>query len=279
MIRHALMLGAATLALQAPTFRTGIEIVTVDVSVTRGDTPVHGLTSNDFVVMDNGVPQHIDSISAAQIPLSVTLVLDTSGSVAGERLASLINASQLALNELRANDSVALVTFASVVSRPVALTTNVDTARSALQLLTGAGFTTLRDAVFLALETAPHNATRPLLLVFTDGLDTSSWLSEEELLDAARRTDAVIHAISIGSQPMLKQLSHETGGRTWSASSNRDLQKLFIRAIRDMRDRYVLTYTPVGVNRPEWHALNVKLVHQNGEVVARPGYWATRSLR
>ena len=103
---------------------------------------------------------------------------------------------------------------------------------------------------------------------------TSSLLLADEVLESVRHANVVIHAVSFGSRPFLKQATHEAGGRIWSASSNRDLQKLFSRAIRDMRDRYVLTYTPSGVSHPGWHALNVKLARASADVVARPGYWA-----
>ena len=251
MSRQASVLVAAALALQPPTFHTGVELVTVDVSVTRGDAPVAGLAADDFVVTDNGVRQRIDTVTVAQVPLSVTLVLDTSASVAGERLESLIRASEAAVNELRPNDDVSLVTFSSGVVRPVALTKDFESVRSALHGITGYGNTTMRDAVFLALKAAPHDATRPLLLVFTDGLDTSSWLSEDDLLESVRRANVVIHANGRPYQPILKQMTHEAGGRTWSCRTG--TAGTFRRAIRDMRDRYVLTYT-AGVTPGKAHA-------------------------
>jgi VWFA-related protein len=274
MIRCASILVVATLALQPPAFHSGVEVVTVDVSVTRADAPVAGLAADDFVVTDNGVRQRIDTVTAAQVPLSLTLVLDTSASVAGERLDSLVEASERAVNELRPNDYVSLITFSSGVARPVALTRNFESVRSALPAIAGYGNTTMRDALFLALRATAPDTTRPLLLVFTDGLDTSSWLSEDDLLESVHRANAVVHAITVGPyQPFLRQVTHDAGGRTWSASSNRDLQELFRRAIRDMRDRYVLTFTPSGVSRPGWHALSVKLSRTHGDVLARPGYW------
>ena len=212
----------------------------------------------------------------ARVPLSVTLVLDTSGSVAGQRLEALTSASAQALNELRTDDYVSLITFSQVVARRVALTTNVESVRSALHAITGAGDTSLRDALFLALHTRPPDATRPLLLIFTDGADTSSFLSDDEVLESVHHANVVIHGITVGPyQRFLKQVTREAGGRVWSASSNQDLQTLFSRAIRDMRDRYVLTYTPTGVSRSGWHALGVKLARTNGDVVARPGYWVS----
>lgn len=275
----ASLLLAATLALQPPTFQTGVEVVAVDVSVTRGDAPITGLTADDFAVTDNGVRQHVDTVTVGAVPLSVTLVLDTSGSVAGERLDSLIAASERLLNELRANDAVSLITFSSGAIRPVALTKNVEFVRSALHRINGYGHTTMRDAVFLGLDAMPHDATRPLLLVFTDGLDTTSWISEDELLESVHRADVVIHAVTFGRQPFLDHVTHDAGGRTWSASSNRDLQNLFTRAIRDMRDRYVLTYTPAGVSQQGWHSLSVKLSRAHADVVARPGYEVRSSGR
>ena len=275
MSRHAAILAAAALALQPPTFRTGVEVVNVDVSVTRADAPVSGLTADDFVVTDNGVRQHIDSMTAARAPLSVTLVLDTSGSVAGQRLDALIGASEQVVNQLRTDDYVSLITFSSVVARRVALTAHFASVRSALHAVTAAGDTSLRDALFLALHTTSHEATRPLLLIFTDGAVRSSFLSVDEVLESVRHANVVIHAVSFGSHPFLAHATHEAGGRIWSASSNRDLQTLFSRAIRDMRDRYVLTYTPSGVSRPGWHALSVKLARGRGDVVARPGYWVS----
>jgi VWFA-related protein len=274
MTRQASIVTAALLILQPPAFHTGVEVVTVDVSVTRGDAPVAGLTADDFVVTDNGVRQQVDSATAEQRPLSVTLILDTSVSVSGERLDSLIAASDQALTELRPTDSVSLITFSSRVARPVAPTHDFDSMRAALHGITGHGHTAMRDAVFLALHAAPHDATRPLLLVFTDGLDTTSWISEADLLEAVRRANVVVHAVTVPpSLRFLAQMTHEAGGRTWSASSNRDLQTLFGRAIRDMRDRYVLSFRPSGVARPGWHALHVTLKQRRANVIARPGYW------
>jgi VWFA-related protein len=179
-----------------------VEVVTVDVAVTRADAPVSGLTADDFVVTDNGIRQHIDSVTAARVPLSVTLVLDTSGSVAGERLDSLITASEQVVNELRTDDYVSLITFSSVVARRVALTTDFESVRSALHAITAAGDTSLRDALFLALHTTSREGTRPLLLIFTDGADTSSWLSADEVLESVRHANVVIHAVSFWFPPL-----------------------------------------------------------------------------
>jgi len=274
-LTRACLIAAAALALQVqpPVFRTGVEVVAVDVSVTRGNAPVTGLTAQDFKLTDEGVEQTIESVTLDRLPLSVTLVLDTSLSVSGNRLANLIQAGNGLLSELRGTDRASLITFSHVVERPVPMTGDFDVIRHALSTLTGSGSTSLRDAVQLAVELSPRDKSRPLILVFTDGADTTSWLNGPAVLDTARRADVVVHVVTLEEHPFLEQLTHETGGRVWSATSDRQLHDLFTRAIDEMRARYVLTFTPSGVKKPGWHELKVRLARARGDVTARPGYF------
>jgi VWFA-related protein len=262
-------------AQQIAPFRSGVEIVALDVSVMRGGQPVIGLTASDFTLTDQGAPQTVESVTLAELPLSVVLALDVSSSVSGDRLAHLIEASDGLLRALREGDRAALLTFSQVLDVPVPLTADLTVIRTALRALRGSGATALRDAVQLALELRPRDQTRPLLLVFTGGKDTASWLSEESVLDSARRIGVVVHVVRVESDDFLDRLAANTGGRTWSATSDRQLRELFTKALEEMRARYLLTYTPKGVNRSGWHELKVKLKNANAEVMARPGYFVT----
>jgi hypothetical protein len=132
----------------------------------------------------------------------------------------------------------------------------------------------LRDAVQIALDLRPPDRTRMLLLVFTDGEDTSSWLSANAVLDSARRAAVVVHVVRVQSDAFLDRLADATGGRTWSATSDRQLRELFTRALEEMRARYLISYTPRGVSQPGWHELKVK-VKSGADVTARPGYFVT----
>src|SRR4029079_11708035 len=85
-------LAAQAVSSPQTTFRSGVELVELDVSVTRGGVPVAGLTARDFNLTDNGAAQEVASVTLEKLPLSVTLVLDTSQSVAGERLQHLVQA-------------------------------------------------------------------------------------------------------------------------------------------------------------------------------------------
>jgi len=261
------------LALQPPqVFRTGIEVVAIDVSVMRGNQPVPGLTSRDFALTDNGVTQQVESVTVERLPLNVTLVLDTSRSVAGERLARLSLAGRALVDGLRPDDHASLVTFSHQVTRAVPMTTDRAAIRTALGNLEARGSTALRDAVHLAIQLDPRDRARSLLLVFSDGQDTVSWLTEDAVIDTVRRSRLVIHAVRLEQDAFLDRLTHAAGGRAWSATSDRQLRELFTQALDEMRARYLLTYTPRGVDTAGWHGVKVSLRNGRGEITSRPGY-------
>ena len=267
-----------------PLFRSGIEIVRLDVSVTRNGVPVRGLTARDFVVTDNGVQQEVDTAALDQLPLSVQLVLDTSGSDSGLRLNRLIAAVDGLLSSLRPGERAGLVTFSEDVRVRVGTTTDLVAVRRALGGIVGSGQTALRDAVQLAIGLRLDDGARPLMLVFTDGIDNASWLADETVLESAREAGIVTHMVRVSSLEIsqsrfLEQLAEATGGRIWSASSDRELAQLFTKALDEMRGRYLLTLTPRGVTGDGWHELKVKLRDARGDVVARQGYFRAASPR
>jgi len=287
MTRLALMTAFAALLLpqtapapqtQGPgLFRGGVEVVELDVSVTRGGAAVQGLTAADFALSDSGVAQEITSVSLERLPLSVILALDTSQSVSGDRLTQLVQAGEGLVSALHAGDRASLVTFSHAVNLRVPLTGDMNTIRAALPRMTGGGATSLRDAVHLALEMRPADQSRPLLLLFTDGHDTASWLTEDATIESAHRAGVVIHVVRVEGDPFLDRLVAATGGRTWAAGSGRQLRELFTKALDEMRARYLLSYTPRGVSRTGWHEVKVKLKSGGADVTARQGYFVSES--
>lgn len=259
---------------QQPVFRATVEVVRIDVSVMREGRPVTGLSSRDFVVTDSGVAQQVDSVVVDRLPLEVTLVFDVSASVSGVRLASLKNAARELTTRLRPADQAALITFTNGVHLAVAMTDDLGLMRRALEELTASGATALRDAVHVATMLQAPASRRSLMLVFTDGHDTASWLTEADVLDSVRRAGGVIHIVSSASDPFSGRLADVSGGRVWSASSDRQLSELFTQALDEMRARYLLSYSPRGVEKPGWHEVTVRLNGPRAEVTARPGYFA-----
>jgi Ca-activated chloride channel family protein len=267
-----LLLAVQAAAPPQSTFRSGVEVVELDVSVTRNNAAVAGLSAQDFTLTDNGVAQEVTSVTLEHLPLSVTMVLDTSQSVAGDRLRHLVLAGEGLTSALHPEDRAALITFSHAVDLRVPMTRDMKTIRRALGAMTGNGATSLRDAVHLALQLQPHDLTRPLVLLFTDGHDTTSWLTEDDTIDSARRAGVVVHVVRVESDAVLDRLVEATGGRMWSANSDRDLHELFTRALDEMRARYLLSFTPRGVNKAGWHELKVKLKTGRADITARPGY-------
>ena len=263
---------------QQPTFSGRVEVVRLDVLVTDGARTVRGLTVADFDVTDNGVAQTVDLVGFEEIPLNVVLALDTSSSVTGQRLDDLRQAGSAVLSALKRDDQTALITFNAAVSREAALTGDVARVMAALAGVKPEGPTSLIDATYAAITVADADLGRGLLIVFSDGLDTASWLTEQMVIDAARRSDVVVYAVSAAPRaaPFLRNVTEDTGGRLYEIGSTRDLRRVFLAALEEFRQRYLISYTPRGVASEGWHRVEVKVKNRHVTVRARPGYLATR---
>jgi Ca-activated chloride channel homolog len=267
----------ATLAVRAQnaSFSARVEAVRVDVLVTDRGQPVRGLGPADFEIVDNGVPQQVDLVSFEQIPLNVILALDMSESVAGERLDHLRAAGHALLNGLKKDDQAALVTFRDAVTLGADLTANAGILRDALDEAEPAGATALVDGSYAAMVVGESDVGRALLMIFSDGLDTSSWLQPDAVLENAKRSDVVAYAVSVGrvKSEFLRDLTSFTGGRLFEIEKTANLSSIFLSVLEEFRQRYLVSYTPRGVANDGWHRLTVR-VKRGGTVKARPGYLA-----
>jgi VWFA-related protein len=260
---------------QIPTFSVKREEVRIDVLVTDHNKPVLGLAQADFQVLDNGVPQQIEFAKSEEIPINAVLVLDLSASVAGERLDHLRSAGHVFLDELRKDDRAALVTFSQVVMLGSTLTADLGSVKAALDRVEPVGETSLVDASYAGLIVGRTDFGCPLVVVFSDGLDTSSWLTGDAVLDTAKRSDAVVYAVSAGRLPnmtFLRDLTGLTGGSLFELESTKNLGAVFLGILEEFRHRYLVTYEPSGVSKEGWHRLEVRVKGRKASVKARPGY-------
>ena len=259
------------------TFTSRIDAVRVDVLVTENGRPLQGLTPDDFELLDNGVRQRVDLASFEQIPLNVVLALDMSASLQGLRLGHLQTAGKRVLDGLKDGDRAALVTFSHVVSPTQGLTADLDRVRSALDQARGEGLTSLIDATHAAMLLGESDAGRSLLIVFSDGVDTSSWLTAESVLNTARRGDVVVYSVEIGERraSFPRDLSEATGGRMFAVESTNDLTTAFSKILEEFRMRYLVSYSPEGVAPGGWHRLQVRVRNRGASVQARPGYFGS----
>jgi len=275
----AFVLAAAGLPAQTqnPTFSSKVEAVRVDVLVTEDGKPVRGLRAADFEVLDNGVRQTVEFASAEQLPLNVVFTFDLSDSIVGERLANLREASRAVLDGLLKGDQAAFVAFNDAVLVGPGLTTDAGLVRAAIDRAEPAGNTSLVDAAFAGMMLAEADVGRGLVIVFSDGLDTSSWLRPKAVLDVAKRSDTVVYAVSAGQArraEFLGDLAEQTGGRLFKIESTRSLSAVFLEVLDEFRQRYLVSYSPTGVPQEGWHQLTVRVKGRTATVRARPGYVA-----
>lgn len=262
---------------QQPVFSSRAEIVRVDVLVLKDGKPMRNLGAADFEIKDNGVLQQVELLSAEKLPLNVVLALDHSDSLAGNGLRDLQNAGRALIDSLADRDGAALVTFGSAVTAASELTRDRDAVRSALLRPASGGLTALIDGCFAGLMLGASEVGRSLMLVFSDGLDTASWLTADAVISSARRADVVTYGVVSGKKPgpsFLRDLTDATGGDLIEVSSTTDVGATFVRLLNEYRQRYLLSYTPTGVARNGWHRIDVRVKQRNVTVRARPGYLA-----
>lgn len=278
----AVLLSGSLLSSQQRSFSSTTLGVRVDVLVTDGRNTVGGLMARDFELRDNGVLQTVDVVTSEDVAVNAVLALDTSGSTSGKRQEDLVAASMALLDGLRPADRAALTTFSHAVAPRLALTSDLSAVRAELLRIAPSGETAIMDGVYVALTTTLAQSGRSLLVVCTDGNDTASWLEPEEVLESAKRSNAVIYAVT-ASEPRrhspLKDLTDATGGQFLQIASSADLRGAFQKILRDFRSRYILTYVPAGVPAGGFHRLDVRVKRSGLTVKARPGYIGVGPVR
>jgi VWFA-related protein len=289
---------------QPSRFRSTADAVQVDVQVRQGARPVVGLTAADFELRDSGVRQQVKAFAFEDVPLSLLLVLDASASVKGEKLEFLKSAARSAVSALRRDDQASLLVFSQRIELISGWTSDQAALASAIDRIAPRGFTSMHDAIFTSVLLRERAAGRTVVIVFTDGRDTASWLGARATLDAALRSDIVFYAVSTGAPPVLKpargklpnevlprslkeqfdtdpslypyalldKMTEQTGGELVRLTSMRDLSGVFLGIVKDFKTRYLLTYIPTGVPASGWHPIDVTLRNKSAKVTARRGY-------
>lgn len=269
---------AGVRAQQQSVFKSGVDVVFVDVSATRGRVPVRDLTSADFVLSDNGVRQQVEAVSMETVPIDVTLLLDVSGSVEAGVLQGLKRSVDDAARSLGTKDRVRLLTFSHAIRqifayRPGGAPPNLDA-------LAAGGATSIYDALASAMMQRHPAGSRQMILVFTDGADSRSFMDAASLRDLAGISEGVVHFAvglrrggdDIPHKAQLKDIAAATGGDVTTFRVDGMMLATFHDILDRFRTSYVLRYTPTGVPRAGWHALDVKVTKGNVDIQARKGW-------
>ncbi len=269
-----------------PTLRITTDLVQVPVTVTdKQGRPVTGLEKENFRVFDNKVEQVITNFVMDNEPVGVGFIFDISGSIGGS-----LRQYQLAAHEFfkaaDPDDDFFLVTFQSTPKLAVPLTKNAGEIQYQIMMSRSGGMTALYDAVYMAAnEIKKSKASRKALVLISDGGENHSRYNFREIRNALLETDALLY--SIGPSPdliggdnngrLLKHLAELTGGRL--IVNGRDLADLAMKIIVDLRNRYVLYYSPQDKTRDgRFHHIEIQVMPPRGlpKLIPhwRSGYYA-----
>jgi Ca-activated chloride channel homolog len=261
-------------------FSSQVQLVEVYATVTddRGEL-VTGLRQNDFQVYETNQLQDISMFAAGEFPLTVALGVDRSWSMAGKPLELAKQASRAFLNQLKTGDRSMVVAISSTADVIAPLSTERVTPARAIAALDPWSTTALRDAIVAALDRLEPESGRQALVLFSDGSDRYSRATEAQVIERARRSNALVYPIMIGKQrpAFLAELAVLTGGRSFVLKDATELEKTLSTIARELRYQYLLGYAPsdpIDKGAHEWRSIRVTLTgnHPGLRVRARDGY-------
>jgi VWFA-related protein len=268
------------------TERVDVDAVQVPVIVTSGGTFVRGLQRADFVVLEDGVPQRIESLVSENMPLDLVLAIDISGSMA-QAIDEVKRAVNQLLSKLRPRDAATLIGFNETTFIVAERETDQRAREDATDLLASWGGTALYDATIKALELVRPKAGRKGVVIFSDGDDQDSMSRRETAMAAVQASDAMLFTVAFGRGGNVPELRHgletyarTSGGRAFFASTTKELDGVFDEIVQELANQYVLSYTPPAASRAGvWHTLKVSVRGHKYQVRAREGYRRAASAR
>jgi VWFA-related protein len=290
--------GSASPQTPAPTPRPfTLEVETSLVSVTavvqdKNGAFIRGLGPGDIVVTEDGVKQEVAffreaSAPGEKIPLSVVLVLDSSGSMRNN-MRFLQEAAITFVNKLEDVDKALVVDFNTGVRGSAEFTEDVGRLEQFVEALQAWGGTSLYDAIHYGLNRIKDQPGRKAVIVFSDGDDTTSALGEKDVIDYARAVEATVYCVGIrggaglvdrGPRGFLRKVAKETGGAYFFPEKVGDLMRVFSGISDELHNHYLLGYSPQRPPDGTWRDIEVKLNRKDAQMRVRKGYFAVKRTR
>ena len=254
-----------------PQFRSGTHLVPLSVTVTDPKKQfVKGLTAADFIILEDGIEQQVQFFEAEEIPLDLILLLDTSSSMS-DKMDVVHEAAAGFVKTLRRGDRGAVVAFADGVDVVQPLTGDRVTLEEAIRRTTARGATSLHNALYISLKQFGRNARqhgdvrRQAIAVLSDGEDTSSLVSFEDVLALARKSGVSIYPIALQSRATaarlaaagqrrffseseysMRALAQETGAQAFFPMQIFELKDIYATIAQELSSQYSLAYAPVN---------------------------------
>ncbi len=272
---------------QETTVRVTVRLVNIIASVrdTRGEL-TKTLTRDDFDILDEGQPQKISVFNTeSELPLSIVLLIDASLSTARELKFEQGSAVRFVRSILRRQDRISLFAFTNEVYQLVRFTNDAGRIERGLREIRPEGGTSMYDAVLLASEELRREKGRKVIILVTDGGDTTSTTEFHGALRAAQEADAVIYSIvvlpikndsfrDIGGEHALYLLAEGTGGRSYTPEITGNLDRVFKMIEDELRTQYVLAYyAPSSTTAGGYRHVEVRVKKPGFTVQARKGYY------
>jgi Ca-activated chloride channel homolog len=294
---------AATAAVQAPVaqddqqrpaFRAGVELVSLSVTVTDlSNRFVTTLGMDDFSVFEDGMAQEVTFFNRTNLPVALSLLLDTSASMEN-RLATVQRAAVGFASRIREQDMAQVVDFDSRVTVLESFTNDPAALERAIMQTTAGGSTSLYNALYIALHElrkvrakTAEEIRRQAIVVLSDGEDTSSLVTFDRVLDLAKRSETAIYAIGLRSADtskgrgfreadyVLRQLANETGGRAFFPTKAEDLGDIYDRIGQELSSQYLIGYTSRNPRRDgAWRRVVVRVNKPELTTRTKQGYYA-----
>jgi Ca-activated chloride channel family protein len=302
LVPAALLMGVGALAAQTaqnppapPTFGAGVEIINLNIAVTDAQNRyVTDLVEKNFAVYEDGVRQELSLFTHEDLPISLVVMMDTSASM-DEKLRQAQAAAVRFVKTCRPQDSAEVVQFNDRATVLQDFTADQGLLESAIKRTRAGGPTALHNALYIALKdlekqkTSGHLKRRAIVLL-SDGEDTASLVSDDQVLDLARKTEINIYPIGLRSERvqdrerlsysqaehLMTALAHESGGQVFFPNSLSELDAVYDRIAEELRTQYSLGYVSNNKRRDgKWRRIVVRVPDRTDvQIRHKLGYYA-----
>lgn len=290
---------AADLPRAPITFSGSVEAINLNVTAMDGRNHyVSTLAGRDFTILEDGVPQELAVFAQESVPISLTVLVDTSASMQAKLPDAQAAALRLLETALKPGDRASIVAFNQHVTTVQDFTSDPAALRAAVGALQVSGSTALYTAVYVTLkglvrEGATGEARRRALVLLSDGEDTVSRLSDDDVLKLARASNVAVYAVSLAGDPaaappdrvngglptyFMTNLAKDTGGQAFFPRSSADLAPLYAGIGQELRSQYAIGYVSTnGARDGRWRRITILTPNQaNLRLRHRAGYYAPR---
>ena len=277
-----------------PSFRSAIDVVSMSVTVTDSSNRyITDLTEKDFEIFEDGVKQDMTLFNRTNLPIALSLLIDTSSSME-DRMTTAQDAAIGFVRKLRGTDLGEVIGFDSRAEVLQKFTNNSAELEQAIRKTVAGGSTSLNNALYISLKglkkiptRTEDDVRRQAIVLLSDGEDTSSLVSFDDVLDLARRSETAIYTIGLMSDEpsqskgfreatyALRQLANDTGGRAFFPSDVKSLASVYGQIYDELSSQYTIGYSSKNQKRDgAWRRLVVRVNRPNVQARTKQGYFA-----